>query len=275
MAKRKPPRRTAATSDRYKLYELAVQSPKADCLFIDQVWLEMRGREARTLREDFCGTSLLAIEWVRRHGRNTAIGVDIDPAVLAVARQRVLKRLKPMQRHRLRLIAGDVTKVETPRVDTVVAPNFSYWIFKTRARMRAYFRAVRRALVDDGIFILDAYGGHGAYQPQRERRQEDGFTYVWDQAHYNPVTGDVVNHIHFEFPDGTRMKKAFTYEWRLWSLPELRELLREAGFKEVIVYWEGTDEERNEGNGIFTPTVVGEACPGWVSYLVAVRSLAH
>ena len=88
---------------------------------------------------------------------------------------------------------------------------------------------------------------------------------------YHPVTGDVVNHIHFKFPDGTKIKKAFTYEWRLWTLPELRELLLEAGFREVTVYWEGTDEETGEGDGEWKATTVGEACPGWVAYLAAEK----
>ena len=81
-------------------------------------------------------------------------------------------------------------------------------------------------------------------------------------------TGDVINHIHFRFPDGSKIKEAFTYEWRLWTIPELRELLMEAGFKRVDVYWEGTDED-GEGDGEYSVSTCGEACEGWVSYLVA------
>ena len=60
-------------------------------------------------------------------------------------------------------------------------------------------------------------------------------------------------HIHFSFPDGSKIKKAFTYDWRLWTLPEIRELLLEAGFQRATVYWEGTNEETEEGDGEFTP----------------------
>jgi hypothetical protein len=77
--------------------------------------------------------------------------------------------------------------------------------------------------------------------------------------------------IHYRFPDGSRIDDAFTYRWRLWTLPELRELLSEAGFRDVTVYWEGTDEEKNEGNGVYEPAEVGEADPGWVCYIVAQR----
>jgi len=54
-------------------------------------------------------------------------------------------------------------------------------------------------------------------------------------------------------------------------LPEIRELLTEAGFSDVTVYWEGTDTDKNEGNGIYAPAVTGDADPGWVCYLVAQR----
>ena len=67
------------------------------------------------------------------------------------------------------------------------------------------------------------------------------------------------------------MEDAFAYRWRLWTLPEIRELLWEAGFSSVEVYWEGTDEESNEGNGNYEPSEVGDADPGWVCYIVAQR----
>ena len=52
---------------------------------------------------------------------------------------------------------------------------------------------------------------------------------------------------------------------------KLIELLTEAGFKNVTVYWEGTDEETEEGNGEFTVTRTGEACEGWIAYLAAEK----
>jgi len=103
--------------------------------------------------------------------------------------------------------------------------------------------------VDDGMLLLDAYGGSDAFREIEEKREEKGFTYVWDQHFFNPLTGHVINHIHFRFRDGTRLERAFTYEWRLWTLPELTELLREAGFRDVTVYWEGS-EKSGEGNGV-------------------------
>ena len=268
MGKRK---RTAAKADIHDLYELSVQEPEADCDFVDQAWQELRGRAPRHLREDFCATAITAIEWVKRDRLHTSIGVDLDSDVLAVAHKRVAKRLKPIQRKRMKLVEENVLKVETRPMDCVLATNFSYYIFKARRTMKRYFKRVHQALVDDGLFVLDAYGGSDSFLEMKEPREVDGFTYIWEQEHYNPISGDVINHINFRFPDNTRIDHAFTYEWRLWTIPEISEMLRESGFSDVVVYWEGTDEETDEGNGEWSVSRVGEACEGWVAYLVGVK----
>ena len=151
--------------------------------------------------------------------------------MLARARKRVAARLKPKQQARLTLLEDDVLKVQTAPVDSVLAFNFSYFTFKTRELQKSYFKRVHATLADDGLFLLDAYGGSDAFLEMEEPRDVDGFEYVWDQAFYSPVTGQVTNYIHFRFPDGSKMKKAFTYEWRLWTLPELQEMLLESGFQ--------------------------------------------
>lgn len=263
--------RTAARSDRHELYELSVQEPEADIDLVDQVWQELKGRFAVSVREDFCGTAVAAAEWVKRRPMNTAVGVDLDPEVLNWGRERLNDRLNDEQRSRITLLEADVFTVETEPLDCVMAMNFSYYLFKERKTLTEYFRRVRQVLKPGGMLLLDAYGGSEAFEELEEPRDMDGFTYIWDQSYYDPISGTAVNHIHFEFPDGTRMDKAFSYEWRLWTLPEIREMLDEAGFEKVTVYWEGTDEETDEGDGEWVITETGEACPGWVAYLAAEK----
>jgi hypothetical protein len=96
------------------------------------------------------------------------------------------------------------------------------------------------------------------------------FTYIWDQQSYNPITGELTCKIHFAFPDGSRIRDAFTYHWRLWGLKEIREMLDEAGFARTTVYWEGDDDDGG-GNSIFTPSERGEACASWVCYITAEK----
>jgi hypothetical protein len=149
--------------------------------------------------------------------------------------------------------------------------NFSYQLFKTRDSLKQYFISARDALADDGVLFLDAFGGYDAYRETREKRKVNGFTYIWEQEHYNPITGDMTCHIHFVFKDKSRLERAFTYEWRLWTLPEIRELLEESGFSKVDVHWEGTDEETGEGNSVYTPSLQGDADPSWVCYVTAEK----
>jgi SAM-dependent methyltransferase len=260
----------AERADIHELYEEAVQSVEPEIEFLQQTFRSIRGRDAIGFREDFCGTASASCEWVRTGSKRHAVGVDIDGEVLDWGRRNRVGRLPEATRARVKLLKDDVMNVVTDPVDIVGAFNFSYWIFKTRDEMRAYFTRVRDGLNPDGIFFLDAFGGSEAYEVQAEKTKHKGFTYVWDQARFEPITGRIVCHIHFKFPDGSKIKKAFSYDWRLWTLPELQELLREAGFNKVTVYWEGEGED-GEGDGEFAPDAAGEADPAWIAYLVAER----
>lgn len=260
----------AEKADRHDLYQRAVQCVESEIDFIDETFATLRGRKAVSLREDFCGSANTSCEWVRRRAGNTALGVDLDAEVLAWGEQHNRSKLGK-HAGRLTLVQRDVLEVRHPPVDTVLAMNFSYWILQQRSTLRRYFRQVRDALVDDGVFFLDCYGGYEAFREMKERTKHDKFTYVWDQAKYNPVSGTMHCHIHFHFPDGSKLNKAFSYEWRLWTLPEIRELLEEAGFSRVTVWWQGWDEDEKDGNGEFSMVEDADADAAWVSYVVAEK----
>mgnify|MGYP001002756707 CR=1 FL=1 len=258
---------TARTADRHDLYQQSVQNTAWEVKFIDKVFRERRQRAPLSLREDFCGTALLCADWVKGHRERTALGVDLDPEVLAWG---VDHNLAPLGEpgSRLYLLEQDVRDPAPSKADVIVALNFSYWIFKTRDALLGYFRNVRSGLTKDGLALLDAYGGWEAQEPMLEPREVNGFTYVWDQGAFDPITNDVTNHIHFEFPDGSRLDKAFSYHWRLWSLAEIQELLVEAGFSKVAVYW---DTSSDDDVMRYRVAKSAKSQPGWVAYIVAER----
>jgi SAM-dependent methyltransferase len=260
----------AERADIHELYEESVQNVENEVNFLRTTFQELRGRPAHLLREDFCGTASLACEWVRQGVEYSAIGVDIEPAVLEWGRENRLSRLSSEDQARVSLIESDVQTVVTPQVDILVAFNFSYWIFEERAQMISYMRRCYDALKDDGVLFMDMFGGPEAFEVTKEKTKHDGFTYVWHQARFHPVTNHIECYIHFKFKDGSKLKRAFSYSWRLWTAPELRDMLHEAGFANVTVYWEGEDED-GEGNGEFTPSATGEADLAWIAYIVAEK----
>ena len=155
----KPQELNASNADRYVLYELSVQEPEAECDLIEQVWKEQRGRRCQTIREDFAGTSQVAMEWVKRNERNTAVCVDLDDEVLSWAKTKLGERLNESQQSRITFVKEDVRTARPEPVDSILAMNFSYYAFQTRAGMVEYFKNVHAGLKEDGLFLLDAYGG--------------------------------------------------------------------------------------------------------------------
>ncbi len=264
----------AEQADPHQLYELSVQCAEAEIDFVDATYRTLRGRNARLLREDFCGTASVSCEWVKRRRGNRAVGVDIDPGVLEWGRHNNLCQLSESQLKRIELKKGNVLTARTETPDLILAMNFSYWLFTERKTLKRYFRSLLRALPDDGVLFLDAYGGYDSFRSIEEQREIDAdgwqFTYTWEHEKYDPITGRLICNIHFDFPDGSRLERAFRYDWRLWTLPEIRELLKEAGFGRVVVYWQGWDED-GEPDGEFVPAEEGEAEAGWICYLTAEK----
>lgn len=266
-----PRRRTLADSaDRFALYERAVQDPTRDVALLARQFRSAAGRTARVLREDFCGSAALACAWVQRHGDNVAYAVDHDPDVLAWAKARADRVLPPAARAALRFACADVRTGRGPRADVVCAFNFSYCTFKTEVELLGYLRRCRARLARDGILVLDVWGG-GLTQAELEDRQRLGrVVYVWDQVRFDPLSYAIDCRIHFEFADGSSLRDAFVYDWRLWTPPELSRLLRAAGFARHEFLWQGTTRG-GLGDGRFRRTRRGRADPSWVAYLVARR----
>ena len=259
----------AAAADKYDLYIRSVQSPDVEVAFFDRAYRSQFGRRPMTLREDFCGTAAVCYEWVKSAPGRRAVGVDLDAEPLAWGAKRFGGALDEEQASRLRIVHGDV-RTTNSKAEIVAAQNFSYFCFETRDDLRAYFRQARRCLTTEGMLVLDVLGGSEVMEDNREEETSFGkFKYVWDNIDFDPVTHHCKYAIHFRFKDGSELRNAFQYEWRLWSLPELRELLAEAGFSSSDVFWEATDRKTGEGNGVYRKRARGDADPAWVVYLVA------
>lgn len=255
--------------DKYDYYIRAVQSPDNDVSFFRKVYRDIRKKDALTLREDFCGTFIVCQEWVRKSTSHRAIGVDLDGEPIEYGRLLAVKNLTASQASRIDIIQGNVLNPRLPKADLTVALNFSYFLFKERKMMVKYFRNVRRTLKKDGVFLLDCFGGMNCYQPNVEQTKYKDYTYYWDQDTWDPITSEAQFYIHFKPKGKRKVEKVFQYDWRLWTIPEIREILVEAGFKKSYVYWEGTTKN-GEGDGHFKRVERGEDdCASWIAYIAA------
>jgi len=258
-------------SDKHNLYQWSVQDAECEVDFFSRVYNKLRNKKPRIVREDFCGTAQVCCEWVQRSKENKAHGIDLHKPTLDWGRKNNINVLPKEAASRVNLIQRDVRDRFNFKADVILALNFSYFIFKERKTLIKYAKSVRTSLAAEGIFVLDIHGGPDAQRIQEEKADYGDFTYIWDQASFNPVTGETVCHIHFELPDQKTMKRAFTYNWRLWTLPEMNDILMEAGFKTVDVYWEGTNQKTGYGNGVFRKSRVGDDSVSWIAYIVASK----
>jgi SAM-dependent methyltransferase len=259
----------AHTADKYALYRRSVCTPDDDARFFSRYFKRLTGRPLRFLREDFCGGADLLCEFVKLSPKNRGLGIDRDSKPLQWCRRINFPRLSDDQRERVELRRGNVLSIHPPNVDLIAAMNFSYSVFKTRDLLRHYFANAHRGLRKGGVFILDANGGTEVTIEGKDTWRVGNFRYIWQVERFDPITYDILCKMHFLFADGSQMRDAFVYDWRLWTLPELRELLTEAGFRDVHVLWEGTDRKSEYGNGAMRRVNRGLIEQAWYAMVVA------
>lgn len=265
----------AETADKFDCYQQSVQSPDHEVEVFEKIYEEQIGRPPLVLREDFCGTFAVCCEWVKVNPDRTAYGVDLCPETLQWGKDHNRSQLKAKEAARITLLEQDVRKGNTPPADLLAAQNFSFWIFKTRAEVIDYFRKAYDNLNSDGMMIMDMMGGRECYNDTVTDKRtivkgKKGFKYHWEQAYFNPVNADCSFYIHFKFGDGSKMKRAFEYHWRFWTIPEVREMLAEAGFGRTLVYWEQEDHE-GEDTGIWAASETADNNESWLCYIVATK----
>lgn len=265
----------AEKADKFVCYQKSVQSPEHELEIFDQVFNDAYHRKPMSLREDFCGTFAVCCEWAKSDAERTAWGIDLCPDTLRWGTDNNLAKLDERQASRVTVLEQDVRAGNTPRVDLLAAQNFSFWIFKQRQEVIDYFKAAYNNLNDEGVMLMDMMGGKECYNTTITDKRpivkgKKGFTYHWEQAYFNPVNSDCSFYIHFRFGDGSKMKRAFEYHWRFWTVPEVREMLAEAGFSKSVVYWEQEDED-GEDTGIWKASEEAINNDSWLCYIVGIK----
>ena len=258
-----------APFDKYFYYKKSVQSPLEDIRFFKKTFKSFFKKPAHVFREDFCGTFYLAYHWIKDHPKNKAIAIDADKEPIEYGNRHHFSLLNNSQQSRLKILNKNVLEKNLPEAEIITVSNFSYFALKERALMLKYFKNVHKALPKKGLFIIDVLGGPDCEELSEEEVQHKDFSYYWDQERFDPISRTGRFYIHFKRRGEKKRKKEFCYDWRLWSLPELKDILTEAGFSKIHVYWEGSNK-KGEGNGIFKQAKQGEICDTWIAYLVSL-----
>lgn len=266
------------------LYRRAVQHPPAEADFLHRAYRHYNKGLPLLLREDFAGTCAVAAAWVAMDPEHQAMAIESHRPTARWA-QRTARREMGDAAEDLHIVEADVLEVDGPKVDITCALNFSTFIYHDRASLKQYFQSARRGLKRNGLLILDAYGGPGAMRVGTQTRRvpgesapgslgsppQPGFTYHWDQRSFDPITHRTECRIHFTLHDGTHLNSSFIYRWRLWALPELAELMLEAGFKKAEVWCDAYDPASETSDGLYRRTPRMPARDDWVAYVIGVR----
>lgn len=272
-----------------ELYRWATQDPATQAAVLAAIYRRLRAdREPLCLREDFAGNAADSVAWVDAGCDRRAVAVDLDPPTVAHAVARARRLLGP-RADRIAFHVADVHALQPPAVaaaDVLSVLNFSIGYFHQRDALCRYLRHARRALAADGVLVLNCFGGADAMAARIDRHtiepgREAGskplpvFDYLWEQRRFDALRARLECRIHFELPDPAavggvrRIADAFRYEWRLWTLPELLEAMREAGFRRAQV-WRHTARRKRNGqwNVSLGPVRRLPERRSWVAYVV-------
>ncbi len=252
--------------DKYFYYKNSVQSPKEDIRFFKSVYKDFFKKKPRIFREDFCGSFYVSFHWVKDHPQNQAIVIDSDKDPLEYGKKNHLSQLNSSQKSRLKIVNKNVLRPHLPSAELITVSNFSYFTLKKRESLVQYFKNIKKALFRPGLFLIDAVGGPDCHGLSEEKVEHDDFNYYWEQSTFDPISHYAQFYIHFKRKGERKQKKAFSYQWRIWSLPELQDALRSAGFSKIHIYWEQTDKN-GEGSGQFKKSKKGDICDTWIAYL--------
>ena len=256
--------------DKYLYYKQSVQSPEEDIKFFSKVYRSVYKKNPRLFREDFCGTFLIGCHWVKAHRENKAIVVDKSREPLDYGRKHHFARMSLREQARLRVVNKNISSPSLPKAEIISVSNFSYFALRERKTLFRYFKNVRRQLMEEGLFIIDAFGGAACEEANEESVSHGGFNYYWDQENFNPITNHSRFHIHFKRRGEQKRERVFSYDWRMWSLPELRDVLADAGFSKTHVYLEFDSKKKGEA-GIFKKARLAEPHDTWLAYLVSLK----
>lgn len=211
----------ASKADKLELYEGSVQEPRKECRNLEAIYKDLTGTMPRILREDFCSTAMIAMAWLQSPDvLRKSIGVDIDPVMI--------KRAEEIRNRdnvsRITLVQASVLDEHTaPSADLIAALNYAIFYFHKRGDAVKYLRLSRDRLRQNGCIILDLFGGESDVRSgkKRIRTNAEGVEYWLEESQRDLLTNTVKLALSFRMRDGSWVKNAFIYDFRVYSIAEV------------------------------------------------------
>jgi SAM-dependent methyltransferase len=247
------------------------RSAQAEMRFLDATYRAANGgAKPMILREDFCGAFANSCAWVMLGPKRHAVGVDPDPGQITHGCVHNRTNLKVPQQVRVQVVQTNVFDPGLPKADVIAALGFRHFVLKTRVELLTYFRNCLQTLEPGGLLAVDCFGGTEARKAHEEPREGAGATYVVEQEGFDPLTHEAVIRIHRRRRGDIKRRTVWSYSWRIWTLPELKETLLDAGFDRARIYWRREAEAAGEFD--FVPVEQLEEEPSsWTSYVIGFR----
>lgn len=277
-----------ATLSAWECYEACVQSPRHVVSLLRAIYRECTGTSPLVLHEDFCGTAAVSRRFVEDGARAgekwQALATDLDDTALSEALRltdATIPGVAIVKHDCLSGVHAAGPAALCRAADIVWVGNFSIGYAHDRATLLRYLRHCKQRLdagsagFGGGFLACDTYGGKGAFVLGNLERTHPAKTgeqirYLWQHEAADPRTGMVRNSISMRvLVDGevvAEYPRAFVYDWRLWSLAELREAMLEEGFSQIDVYKEVAIAPEETPRPVQTPEELGE---DWAVVVVA------
>lgn len=194
------------------------------------------GVTPRAICDCACGTGSMSVEFAKRGVAVT--GADISPEMLEQAAEKARAAAK-----QIRFIRQDMCALRlTGPVDALVCACDGVNYLLTDRRVEAFFRAAHDAIRPGGALAFDISSPHKLRDVLGDgffAEERDEAAYIWQ----NSVSGDIVNmDITFFIREADDLYRRVTenHRQRVQEPERLRELLAEAGFRNIKIFGDRT-----------------------------------
>ncbi|WP_420735287.1 class I SAM-dependent DNA methyltransferase [Enterococcus faecalis] len=215
-----------------------------------QKWLDFSNRHlpqgTQQILEMACGTGALAVDFAKSGYDVTAL--DLSEEMLIIASERAFEEEVPVQ-----FVQGNMLDLsEVGQYQAITCFSDSLCYMANRQEVQQVFDEVYQALEEEGTFIFDVHSTYkidSVFPEYSYHYQTEEFAFLWDS--YAGEKEHSIEHFLTFFVKEQETDEHFVrydelHQERTYSLDNYLRMLESAGFMNVKVYADFTDEAPTE-----------------------------